>query len=214
VERARELLAAGNGDRELGVNPETGRTVVAKAGRYGPYVTEVLHEDAPKGGKAPTASLLKSMSPETVTLDDALRLLTLPRVVGVDANGAEIVAANGRYGPYVKKGSDFRSLPDEESLFTVTLEDAEKLLAEPKSRRGGRAAAAPPLRELGTDPANGKSLVVKDGRFGPYVTDGETNATLPRGTSVEQLTLERAAELMADKRAKGPAPKKRTRSRG
>jgi DNA topoisomerase-1 len=158
--------------------------------------------------------LLKSMSPETVTLDDALRLLTLPRVLGVDANGAEIVAANGRYGPYVKKGSDFRSLPDEESLFTVTLEDAEKLLAEPKSRRGGRAAAAPPLRELGTDPANGKSLVVKDGRFGPYVTDGETNATLPRGTSVEQLTLERAAELMADKRAKGPAAKKRTGSRG
>jgi DNA topoisomerase I len=214
VEQARDLLAAGNGDRELGVNPETGRTVVAKAGRYGPYVTEVLPDDAPRGGKAPTASLLKSMSPETVTLDDALRLLTLPRVLGVDANGAEIVAANGRYGPYVKKGSDFRSLPDEESLFTVTLEEAEKLFAEPKSRRGGRAAAAPPLRELGTDPANGKPLVVKDGRFGPYVTDGETNATLPRGSSVEQLTLDRAAELMADKRAKGPALKKRTRSRG
>jgi len=215
VERAHELLAAGNGDRVLGLNPETGRAVVAKAGRYGPYVTEVLPEDAPRGGgKARTASLLKLMSPETVTLDDALRLLALPRVLGVDANGAEIVAANGRYGPYVKKGSDFRSLPDEESLFTVTLEEAEKLFAEPKSRRGGSAAAAPPLRELGPDPANGKPLVVKDGRFGPYVTDGATNATLPRGTSVEQLTLDRAAELMADKRAKGPAPRKRTRSRG
>jgi DNA topoisomerase I len=211
VEKARELLAAGNGDRELGVNPSTGRIVVAKAGRYGGYVTEVLPEDA-AGEKAPTASLLTSMSLDSVTLDDALRLLALPRVVGTDPSGAEIVASNGRYGPYVKKGSDFRSLPDEESIFTVTLEEAEKLFAQPKGRRG-RAPAAPPLRELGTDPANGKPLVVKDGRFGPYVTDGETNVTVPRGTGVEQLTLDRAVELMAEKRAKGLAPRKRSRPR-
>ncbi|MET0914705.1 MAG: topoisomerase C-terminal repeat-containing protein, partial [Jiangellaceae bacterium] len=153
-----------------------------------------------------------SMSLESVTLDDALRLLALPRVVGTDASEAEIVASNGRYGPYVKKGSDFRSLPDEESIFTVTLEEAEQLFAQPKGRRG-RTVAAPPLRELGTDPANGKPLVIKDGRFGPYLTDGETNVTVPRGTGVEQLTLDRAAELMAEKRAKGPAPKKRSRSR-
>jgi DNA topoisomerase-1 len=212
LERARELLAAGNGARELGLNPSTGRMVVAKPGRYGAYVTEVLPDDAAAGEKAPTASLLASMSLDTVTLDDALRLLALPRVVGVDASGAEIVASNGRYGPYVKKGSDFRSLPDEESIFTVTLDDAEKLFAEPKGRRG-RTVAAAPLRELGTDPANGRTLVIKDGRFGPYVTDGETNVTVPRGTGVDQLTLDRAVELMAEKRAKGPAPKKRARSR-
>jgi DNA topoisomerase-1 len=209
---ARELLSAGNGDRELGVNPATGRVVVAKGGRYGPYVTEVLPEDAPKGERPPTSSLFQSMSPETVTLEQALRLLELPRLVGTGADGAEIVAANGRYGPYVKKGSDFRSLADEESIFSVTVDEAEKLFAEPKGRRG-RTAAAPPLRELGADPASGKSLTVKDGRFGPYITDGETNVTVPRGTSIETLTLDRAAELMAEKRAKGPAPKKRTRSR-
>ena len=212
VGRARELLAAGNGDRELGVNPATGRTVVAKAGRYGAYVTEVLPEDAATGEKAPTASLLASMSLDTLTLDDALRLLALPRVVGTDPAGAEIVASNGRYGPYVKKGADFRSLPDEESIFTVTVDEAEKLFAEPKGRRG-RTVAATPLRELGTDPANGRPLVVRDGRFGPYVTDGETNVTVPRGTGVDQLTLDRAVELMAEKRAKGPAPKKRGRFR-
>ena len=209
VEVARDLVKRGNGDRELGVNPDTGRTVVAKDGRYGPYVTEILPEAAPKGTRPPTASLFSSMSIDTVTLDEALRLLSLPRVVGADAEGTEIIAANGRYGPYVKKGSDSRSLPDEESLFTVTVDEAEKLFAQPKARRGQRAAA-PPLRELGNDPATGAPLVVKDGRFGPYITDGETNATVPWGSSVEQLTLERAAELMAEKRAKGPAPKKRT----
>ncbi|HSI93142.1 MAG TPA: DNA topoisomerase, partial [Jiangellaceae bacterium] len=210
VALAKELIAAGNGDRELGVDPDTGRTIVAKSGRYGPYVTEVLPDDVPPGTKARTASLFKSMSPETVTLEDALRLLTLPRTVGNDAEGTEIIAANGRYGPYVKKGSETRSLPDEPSLFTVTVEQAEALFAEPKGRRGGRsAAAAPPLRELGTDPANGKALVVKDGRFGPYITDGEINVTVPRGTTVEELTHERAVELIAEKRAKGPAPKRR-----
>jgi DNA topoisomerase-1 len=210
VDRAQELLKAGNGDRELGVNPATGRTVVAKSGRYGPYVTEILPEDTPKGAKPPTASLFKSMNIESVTLDDALRLLTLPRTVGKDPEGKEIVAANGRYGPYVKKGTDTRSLPDEESLFTVTVEEAEKLFAQPKGRRGARAAT-PPLKELGNEPATGKPLVIKDGRFGPYITDGEVNVTVPRGTSVEQLSIERAAELIAEKRAKGPAPKKRAR---
>ena len=207
--KAKELLAAGNGDRELGIEPDTGRTIVAKSGRYGPYVTEVLPDDVPQGTKPRTASLFKSMSLDTVGLDDALRLLTLPRTVGADAEGTEIVAANGRYGPYVKKGSDTRSLPDEESLFSITVEQAEALFAEPKGRRGQSAASTPPLRELGTDPANGKPLVVKDGRYGPYITDGETNVTVPRGTSVEELTHERAVELMAEKRAKGPAPKRR-----
>ncbi|TDE01606.1 type I DNA topoisomerase [Jiangella asiatica] len=208
TEKAHELVSRGNGDRELGVNPTTGRMVVAKSGRYGPYVTEILPEDAPKNTRPPTASLFSTMSVDTVTLEDALRLLTLPRVVGTDGEGNEIVATNGRYGPYVKKGSDSRSLPDEESLFTVTVEEAEKLFAQPKGRRGARAAT-PPLRELGTDPASGNPLVVKDGRFGPYVTDGETNVTVPRGTDVEQLTHERAVELIAEKRAKGPAPRKR-----
>lgn len=208
VELAADLVKRGNGDRELGSNPETGRIVVAKSGRYGPYVTEVMPEDTPKGVKPPTASLFKSMSPDTVTLEDALRLLTLPRTVGKDDQGTEIVAANGRYGPYVKKGSDTRSLPDEESLFTVTVDEAEKLFAQPKGRRGAQAST-PPLRELGDDPSNGKPLVVKDGRYGPYITDGETNVTVPRDTSVEDLTVERAVELIAEKRAKGPAPKRR-----
>jgi DNA topoisomerase-1 len=208
IAKAKELLAAGTGERELGADPATGWKIVVKSGRYGPYVTEVLTDDVPSGTKPRTASLFKSMSPDTVTLDDALRLLTLPRTVGKDAEGTEIVAANGRYGPYVKKGSDTRSLPDEESLFTITVEEAEALFAEPKGRRG-RAGATAPLRELGTDPVNGKPLVVKDGRFGPYITDGETNVTVPRGTSVEDLTRERAVELMAEKRAKGPAPRRR-----
>ena len=212
IAKAKELLAAGNGDRELGAEPATGRKIVVKSGRYGPYVTEVLPDDVPSGTKARTASLFKSMSPETMTLDDALRLLTLPRTVGKDAEGTEIIAANGRYGPYVKKGSDTRSLPDEESLFTVTVEQAEALFAEPKGRRG-RAEAAAPLRELGTDPANGKPLVVKEGRFGPYITDGETNVTVPRGTGVDELTHDRAVELIAEKRAKGPAPRRRRTTR-
>ncbi|WP_116947648.1 type I DNA topoisomerase [Jiangella endophytica] len=208
VDLARELVSRGNGDRELGENPATGRTVVAKSGRYGPYVTELLPDDAPKNERPPTASLFSTMSVDTVTLDDALRLLTLPRVVGKDAEGTEIVASNGRYGPYVKKGTDTRSLPDEPALFTVTVEEAEKLFAQPKGRRGARAAT-PPLRELGTDPVSNKPLVVKDGRFGPYITDGEVNVTVPRDTDIEQLTHERAVELIAEKRAKGPAPRKR-----
>jgi DNA topoisomerase I len=170
-------------------------------------VTEVLPDDAPKSAKPRTSSLLKSMSLDTVSLEDAVQLLTLPRVVGVDPiSGDEITAQNGRYGPYLKKGTDSRSLATDEELFSVTLEQALALYAEPKSR-GGRTATAP-LRELGADPVTAKPLVVKDGRFGPYVTDGEYNATLRRDDEVETMTLERAAELLADKRAKGPAKKR------
>lgn len=214
LERARELLATPNGEeRELGADPATGNAIVARTGRYGPYVTEVLPDDElaskPKRPKPRTASLFASMTLDTVTLDDALRLLSLPRIIGVDREGQEISAHNGRYGPYIKRGNDSRTLPDEQSLFTITLDDALRMLAEPKTR--GRRAAAAPLRELGADPATGKPLVVKDGRFGPYVTDGEYNATVPRSQPVESLTLADAAELMAAKRAKGPAPAKRPR---
>jgi len=167
-----------------------------------------------------TASLLSTMDLGTVTLDDALRLLSLPRVVGVDpADGQEIAAMNGRYGPYIKKGDDTRSLDSEEQLFTVDLDAALRLFAEPKRRRGQRASTAP-LRELGADPASGQPVVVKEGRFGPYVTDGETNASLRKGDTVEAITIERAAELLEDRRAKlastpgkKPAKKKATRKK-
>ncbi|MEQ7007653.1 type I DNA topoisomerase [Actinopolymorpha sp. B17G11] len=211
LERARELLSQPAGaEHELGVEPDSGRTIVAKAGRFGPYVTEVLPEDVPKGTKPRTASLFQSMSLDTVTIDDALRLLSLPRSLGKDPDsGEEITAQNGRYGPYVKKGSDSRSLGAEEELFTVTLDGALELFKQPKTR-GRRGAASAPLRELGDDPETGKPVVIKDGRFGPYVTDGETNATLRRDDEVESVTLERAADLLAEKRAKGPSPRRRT----
>ena len=152
-----------------------------------------------------SASLFKSMSLDTITLADAEKLLTLPRTVG-EIDGDEVTAQNGRYGPYLKKGTDSRSLESEDQLFTVTLDQAKEIFAQPK-QRGRRAAAAPPLKELGNDPVSGKAMVVKDGRFGPYVTDGETNASLRRGDSVEELTDERAAELLADRRSRGPAKK-------
>ncbi len=202
-ERAEELLAQGQHDQELGVDPETGRTIIVKAGRYGPYVTEVADGDE----KPRTASLFSSMSPETVTLEDALRLLTLPRPLG-ESEGEEVVAANGRYGPYVKKGKESRSLDSEDQLFTITLEEALAKLAEPRQR--GRRAAAPPLRELGDDPVSGKPVVLKDGRFGPYVTDGETNASLRAGDTVDTITPERAYTLIQERRERGPA-KKRTK---
>ncbi|MDD9206380.1 topoisomerase C-terminal repeat-containing protein, partial [Georgenia sp. 10Sc9-8] len=229
VERARELLEAqADGGRELGTDPETGHTIVARTGRFGPYVTEVLpeaeeqapaEEAAPKKGrakkparpKARTASLLKSMQQETVTLDDALRLLSLPRTVGTDPDTGEVITAqNGRYGPYLKKGTDSRSLATEEQIFDITLEEALELYKQPKRGRG--ATARPPLRELGEDPVTGKPVTVKDGRFGPYVTDGQTNATLRKDDEVESVTPERAYELLAEKRAKGPAKKKPART--
>jgi len=210
VAKAEELLARPSGDRVLGVDPGGGLTIVAKEGRFGPYVTELLPDDAPKSAKPRTGSLFKGMDTSTVTLEEALRLLSLPRTVGTDpADGVEITALNGRYGPYLKKGTDSRSLPSEDALFTVGLEEALALFAQPKPRGRGRSVA-PPLRELGADPGSGQPLVVREGRFGAYVTDGETNATLRKADSVETLTVERAAELLAEKRAKGPAPKKRS----
>jgi DNA topoisomerase-1 len=179
--------------------------VIARNGRFGPYVTEVLPDDAAKSAKPRTASLFKTMSLETVTLEQAVRLLTLPRVVGVDPeSGDEITAQNGRYGPYLKKGTDSRSLTDEEQLLTISLEEALAVYAQPKTR--GRAAANAG-RELGDDPATGAKILVKTGRFGTYVTDGEYNATIPRTEDEATLTLERAAELLAERRAKGPAKK-------
>ncbi|MGC0272302.1 type I DNA topoisomerase [Pseudactinotalea sp. Z1739] len=212
VAKARELLeTASDGDRELGTHPETGRSIVAKSGRFGPYVTEVLPEEEAgktKGGKKVkprTASLFKDMDLSTIDLDTAVRLLSLPRLVGTDPESEEeIWAQNGRYGPYLKKGTDSRSLENEYQLFDLTLDQALEIYAQPKRR--GRAAAAP-LRELGEDPVSGKPVVVKDGRFGPYVTDGSTNATLRKDDQVESITAERGYELLAEKRAKGPARK-------
>ncbi len=204
--KAKELLANPAGEETpLGAHPETGLMVVAKNGRYGPFVTELLPEDAPKKAKPRTGSLFKDMAVETVTLEQAVQLLSLPRVVGVDAEGEEITAQNGRYGPYLKKGTDSRSLETEAQIFDITLEQALAIYAQPKQR--GRAAAAPPLKELGNDPVSGAPVVVKEGRFGEYVTDGEFNATLRKEDSVESITLERAAELLAERRAKGPAKK-------
>ncbi|MCM2420705.1 type I DNA topoisomerase [Streptomyces sp. RKAG293] len=212
VAYAEELFAKPSGDFELGTDPATGRPIIARDGRYGPYVTEVLPEDTPKTGKNAikprTASLFKSMQLDTVTLADALKLMSLPRVVGTDAEGVEITAQNGRYGPYLKKGTDSRSLETEDQLFDITLDEALAIYAQPKQR--GRAAAKPPLKELGTDPVSERPVVVKDGRFGPYVTDGETNATLRTDDDVETITPERGYELLAEKRAKGPAKKKAT----
>ncbi len=207
VAKAIELLEAPSEDRELGRDPETGRLVVARNGRFGPYVQLVPEEDSKE--KPKTASLFKDMELATVSLEEALRLLSLPRVVGEDPDGTEITAQNGRYGPYLKRGKDSRSLGAEEELFTVTLERALELFAQPKTR-GGRAAAAP-LKELGEDPDSGKPIVVKDGRYGPYVTDGETNASLRTGDTVEGITHERAVELLQERRAKGPTKKRRSR---
>jgi DNA topoisomerase-1 len=207
AEKAEELLSKPSGDRALGVDPESDRQVVARDGRYGPYVSEVLEEG--ETDKPRTGSLFKTMSLETVTLEDALRLLSLPRTLSAP-DGDEIQVANGRYGPYIKKGTETRSLASEEQLFTVTAEEAMALLAQPKERRG-RGQAKPPLKDLGPDPASGKPIVVKEGRFGPYVTDGETNASLRRGDDPEGLTMDRALELLAERRAKGPAAKKTRR---
>jgi DNA topoisomerase-1 len=205
-ERVLELLAAPSGDRDLGIDPESGHPVVVKAGRYGPYVTTVVPEGSKEAPR--TASLFASMSPETVTFEEALKLLTLPRTIGAAPDGEEIQALNGRYGPYVKKGTDSRSLDSEDKLFTVTLDEALAIFAQPKQR--GRRAAAAPLKELGADPVTQGQVTVREGRFGPYVTDGETNASLRKGDDVESITIDRAAELLADRRARGPVTKKKT----
>jgi DNA topoisomerase-1 len=204
-DKVAELLAAPSGDRALGTDPETGQPVVVKAGRYGPYVTTVVPEGSKESPR--TASLFSSMSPETVTLEQALQLLTLPRTVGTAPDGEEIQALNGRYGPYLKKGSDSRSLESEDRLFTVTLDEALAVFAQPKQR--GRRAAAAPLKELGPDPVTQGQITVREGRFGPYVTDGETNASLRKGDDVETISLDRAAELLADRRSRPAATKKK-----
>ena len=200
VDRALSLIAAPAGDRTLGDDPETGLAVTVRTGRFGPYV-QVGDDPADGGEKPKRASLLASMQAETVTLEDALKVLSLPRVVGADpADGEEIVVQNGRYGPYLSKGKENRSLDSEDQLFTVTLEQCLELLAQPRRRRG--QTAKPPLRDLGPDPATDKPMVVKDGRYGPYVTDGEVNASLGKGDSVEALTVERASELLQIRRDK------------
>jgi DNA topoisomerase-1 len=212
VEKAEELLNQPNDDVVLGTDPGSGLTVLAKAGRFGPYVTEQLPEDASASAKPRTASLLKSMALDTVTLDDALKLLTLPRPIG-ELDGEPVTVQNGRYGPYAKKGTDSRSLESEDQLFTLTLAEAKELFAQPKARGRGARAATPPLRELGADPASGKPMVIKDGRFGPYVTDGETNASLRKGDEVASITDQRAAELLADRRIAPPTARRRTTTR-
>jgi len=206
-EKAEELFNQPSGETVLGTDPETGRTLIAKGGRFGPYVTEVLEEGAK--AKPRTASLLKAMTLETVTLDDALRLLSLPRTVG-ELDGEAVTTQNGKFGPYAKKGTDSRSLESEEQMFTLTLAEAKELFAQPKTRGRAARAAVPPLRELGVDPASGKPMVIKDGRFGPYVTDGETNASLRKDDEVATITDERAIELLADRRAAPPTAKRRT----
>jgi DNA topoisomerase-1 len=223
--KAIELLAAPSGERELGVDPKTNFEVVAKSGRFGPYITEILPEepvelndkgevkkkrkkkDAPK---PKTASLLSTMNLDTITLDDALQLLSLPRVLGTNSAGDEITVQNGRYGPYLKAGADSRTLTSEDQLFSINLDEALEIYSKPKERR--RGVAKPPLKELGVDPGSEKQVIIKDGRFGMYVTDGETNATLRRGDTLEAMTLERGLELLAGRRAweaeNGPSPKK------
>ncbi|WFF02517.1 type I DNA topoisomerase [Micromonospora sp. WMMD964] len=196
-EKVHELFLGGSGERKLGDDPATGEPIVLKSGRFGPYVSSGERK----------SSLLRTQTPESLSLDEALKLLSLPRLIGVAPDGVEVFANNGRYGPYVKRGEEFRSLESEDQMFTVGLDEALALLAAPKTR--GRRAAAPPLREMGVDPLTEKPLVIKDGRFGPYVTDGEVNASLRRGQTPEALTIEEASEMLADKRAKGPAPRKK-----
>ncbi|WP_410819951.1 type I DNA topoisomerase [Micromonospora sp. 050-3] len=196
-EKVHELFLGGSGERKLGDDPGTGEPIVLKSGRFGPYVSSGERK----------SSLLRTQTPDSLTLEEALKLLSLPRLIGVAPDGVEVFANNGRYGPYVKRGEEFRSLESEDQMFTVGLDEALALLAAPKAR--GRRAAAPPLREMGVDPATEKPLVIKDGRFGPYVTDGEFNASLRRGQTPEALTVEEASEMLAEKRAKGPAPRKK-----
>lgn len=221
--KAIELLAAPSGERELGIDPVTNLPIIAKSGRFGPYITEVLpalpieltasgkrkkkKADAPK---AKTASLLSTMSLDTVTYEDALQLLSLPRTLGSNSAGDEITVQNGRYGPYLKAGVDSRTLTSEDQLFSMTLNQALEIYAKPKERR--RGVAKPPVKELGLDPTTQKPLIIKDGRFGMYVTDGETNATLRRGDTAESMTIDRGLELLAGRRAweaeNGASPKK------
>ena len=207
--KAIELLAKPSGERKLGIDPVTGLELIAKSGRFGAYITEVFPEEIVEEGakkkrkkkdapKPKTASLLSTMSLDTIELADALKLLSLPRNLG-EYEGEVITVQNGRYGPYLKRGTDSRTLTSEDQLFSINFEEALEIYRQPKVRR--RGVAKPPLKELGKDPQTSRDVIVKDGRFGVYVTDGETNATLRRGDAVELLTLERALELLAGRRA-------------
>ena len=225
--KAIELLAAPSGERELGVDPATNLPIIAKSGRFGPYVTEVFPVEPVVEGakkkrkkaddpKPKTASLLSTMTLDTITYEDALQLLSLPRTLGTNAAGDDITVQNGRYGAYLKAGADSRTLTSEDQLFSITLEEALEIYSKPKERR--RGVAKPPLKELGIDPTTQKPLIIKDGRFGMYVTDGETNATLRRGDTVEAMTIERGLELLAGRRAweaenGGAARPKKTRKK-
>ncbi|MEC7524299.1 MAG: type I DNA topoisomerase [Myxococcota bacterium] len=208
LEKAIELLEAPSDDRELGADPETGEKVIARAGRFGPYV-QLGDASADRKEKPKTASLFKTMSLETITLEEALKLLSLPREVGKGEDGEPILALNGRYGPYLKHGKETRSLEKEEQIFAIGLEEAKKVLAQPKQRGRRSAATAEPLKTLGEDPTTGEKILVKEGRWGPYVTDGETNASLRKGDSVEDITTDRAIELLQMRRDRGPVKKKR-----
>jgi DNA topoisomerase-1 len=229
LEKAKELLAQPSGTRELGIDPNTGFQIVAKTGRYGPYVTEIVPEPEPeinpKTGKpkrkkksetaAKTASLFSTMSLDTITHEDALKLLSLPRILGTNDKGEEITVQNGRYGPYLRAGTDSRTLTSEDQIFAITLPEALEIYSKPKERR--RGVAKPPLKDFGPDPVTGKNIIVKEGRFGMYVSDGETNATLRRGDTLEALNMERAQELLAGRRAweaeNGGTPKKTKRAK-
>ena len=216
VEKALELIAAPKSDRVVGVHPQLDVPIYAKAGRFGPYVQAGEPSSEKNAPRPPTSSLFKSMSVDTITLEQAVLILALPRVVGIDpADNVEITAQNGRYGPYISKGTDSRSLTTEEELLSITLPEALAVMAQPKMRRGQQRAAAAPLRTVGDDPVSGQPIALKDGRFGPYVTDGTTNASLRRGDSAETITNERAAELLAERRIKdASAPPKMARGRG
>ena len=225
--KAIELLAAPSGERELGIDPATNLPIIAKSGRFGPYVTEVFPVEPVVEGakkkrkkaddpKPKTASLLSTMTLDTITYEDALQLLSLPRTLGANAAGDDITVQNGRYGAYLKAGADSRTLTSEDQLFSITLDEALEIYSKPKERR--RGVAKPPLKELGIDPTTQKPLIIKDGRFGMYVTDGETNATLRRGDTVEAMTIERGLELLAGRRAweaenGGAARPKKTRKK-
>jgi DNA topoisomerase-1 len=207
IDKAVEILSAPKGGEPIGADPETGLPVYAKQGRFGPYVQLGDADTLPEGTKPKMSSLFQTMTLSTITLEEALQLLSLPRVVGEHPEGGEIVASNGKFGPYLKWKDETRSLDSEEKLLTVELEEAVKVLAEPKKFGRRKAAPTPPLKELGNDPVSEKPVVVKDGRFGPYVTDGETNASLRKGDTVESITIERAAELLQIRREAGPAKK-------
>ena len=211
VDRAVEILSAPKGGTPLGEDPASGLPVYAKSGRFGPYVQLGDADTLPEGTKPKMSSLFQTMSLSTITLEEALTVLTLPRVVGEHPEGGEIVASNGKFGPYLKWNDETRSIDSEERLLTVSVEDAMKVLAEPKKFGRRNAAPAPPLRELGNDLVSEKPVVVKDGRFGPYVTDGETNASLRKGDTVENITIERAAELLQIRRDAGPSKKRAKR---